>query len=77
MKGKNNRNWIATFDWLLKDTNMAKVLDDNYANTAPTAKTNYSGNNRVADQLDESYKMMAKWAQERAEKGGFADETGN
>lgn len=33
-----------------------------------------ASNNRVADQLDESYKMMAEWAQERAEKGGFADE---
>lgn len=31
-------------------------------------------NNRVADQLDESYKMMAEWAQERAEKGGCTDE---
>jgi hypothetical protein len=33
-----------------------------------------ASNNRVADQLDESYKMMAEWAQERAEKGGFTDE---
>ena len=33
-----------------------------------------ASNNRIADQLDESYKMMAEWAQERAEKGGFADE---
>ena len=33
-----------------------------------------ASNNRVADQLNESYKMMAEWAQERAEKGGFADE---
>ena len=33
-----------------------------------------ASNNRVAGQLDESYKMMAEWAQERAEKGGFADE---
>lgn len=30
LKGKNNRNWSATFDWLIKDTNMAKVLDGNY-----------------------------------------------
>ena len=30
LKGGNNRNWTATFDWLLKDTNMAKVLDGNY-----------------------------------------------
>lgn len=31
LKGANNRNWIATFDWLIKDVNMAKVLDGNYA----------------------------------------------
>lgn len=31
LKGKNDRNWQATFDWLLKDANMAKVLEGNYA----------------------------------------------
>lgn len=30
LKGKNNRNWSANFDWLIKDSNMAKVLDGNY-----------------------------------------------
>lgn len=30
LKGKNNRNWSANFDWLIKDANMAKVLDGNY-----------------------------------------------
>ena len=30
MKGANSRNWRATFDWLIKDSNMAKVLDGNY-----------------------------------------------
>lgn len=30
LKGKNNRNWSATFDWLIADANMAKVLDGNY-----------------------------------------------
>lgn len=30
MKGANSRNWRANFDWLLKDANMAKVLDGNY-----------------------------------------------
>jgi len=30
LKGSNDRNWTATFDWLIKDTNMAKVLDGNY-----------------------------------------------
>lgn len=31
LKGQNNRNWSANFDWLVKDANMAKVLDENYA----------------------------------------------
>lgn len=31
LKGSNNRNWTATFDWLIKDGNMAKVLEGNYA----------------------------------------------
>lgn len=30
LKGKNARNWVASFDWLIKDANMAKVLDGNY-----------------------------------------------
>lgn len=30
LKGQNNRNWSATFDWLITDANMAKVLDGNY-----------------------------------------------
>lgn len=30
LKGKNGRNWSATFDWLITDTAMAKVLDGNY-----------------------------------------------
>lgn len=30
LKGKNNREWRATFDWLIKDSNFAKVLDGNY-----------------------------------------------
>lgn len=30
LKGANDRNWSATFDWLIADRNMAKVLDGNY-----------------------------------------------
>ena len=30
LKGKNDRNWSANFDWILKDSNMAKILDGNY-----------------------------------------------
>jgi len=31
LKGQNNRNWQANFDWLIKDGNFAKVLDGNYS----------------------------------------------
>lgn len=30
LKGKNNRDWSATFDWLVCDSNMAKVLEGKY-----------------------------------------------
>lgn len=30
LKGKNNRNWSASLDWLLKDSSMAKVIEGNY-----------------------------------------------
>lgn len=32
LKGSNDRNWSATFDWLLKESNMVKVLEGNYDN---------------------------------------------
>lgn len=38
LKGKNNRNWSANFDWLIKDANMAKVLDGNYDDKGQAAK---------------------------------------
>lgn len=30
LKGANNRDWSANFDWIMNDTNMAKILDGNY-----------------------------------------------
>ena len=38
LKGSNSRNWSATFDWLIQDGNMAKVLDGNYQSREPTRK---------------------------------------
>ena len=39
LKGSNSRNWSANFDWLIKDSNMAKVLDGNYDNRISQTKT--------------------------------------
>lgn len=45
LKGANNRNWQANFDWLIKDSNFAKVLDGNYDDKKqtqqPKAKSEY------------------------------------
>lgn len=35
LKGANNRNWSANFDWLIKDANFAKVLEGNYSDNTP------------------------------------------
>ena len=32
LRGKNARNWTANFDWMIKDANIAKILDGNYDN---------------------------------------------
>lgn len=32
MKGSNNRNWVADFDWMLKDANIVKILEGKYTN---------------------------------------------
>ena len=31
LKGKNPKNWIATFDWLINPDNISKVLNGNYS----------------------------------------------
>lgn len=41
LKGKNSRNWMANFDWMLKDANFAKILDGNYDNKV-SKNTGYS-----------------------------------
>lgn len=47
LKGGNDRNWTATFDWLIKDANMAKVLDGNYDDKPQKGGTSngFNGNN--------------------------------
>lgn len=49
LTGKNDRNWTASFDWLIKDSNMAKVLDGAY-----TDRKSYSGRQTSGPQYDYS-----------------------
>ena len=48
LKGKNNRNWSATFDWLVADSNMAKVLDGNYMDRKSTKECDGDADRRPA-----------------------------
>ena len=61
LKGKNNRNWSANFDWMIKDANMTKILEGNYDNRSGAGQTKV---NKVAEELDEFYDMATRWAEE-------------
>ncbi len=56
LKGGNGRNWSANFDWLIKDSNMAKVLDGNYDNKSNPAAGK-------AQELNDFYAMAQNWAE--------------
>ena len=67
LKGQNDMNWTANFDWLIKDANMAKVLDGNYDNK-PRFNQDFNQDltkptNKVAEQLNSFYTMAASWAE--------------
>lgn len=55
LKGQNDRNWSATFDWLIKDSNMAKVLDGNYQDKRQEKEGIYNG------QTEESSCSIRLW----------------
>ena len=49
MTGDNQRNWVATFDWIIKPTNYIKVLEGNYLDKG--------GNKNGADTKDDQYDL--------------------
>lgn len=60
LKGANNKNWSANFDWLIQDANFVKTLDGNYANTTKKASTNNKFHN--FEQRDTDYdKLVASY----------------
>lgn len=67
LKGKNDRNWAANFDWLIADKNMAKVLEGNYADKGRRfgRKENLPGwfGNRELDE-DETNAIQAMLAED-------------
>ena len=74
LKGRNRRNWSATFDWLIADANMAKVLDGNYNNASGkpengAAEGRRGSPNRFRNfderQTDYDAMMMQEWGDEK------------
>ena len=56
LKGSNDRNWSANFDWLIADKNIAKVLEGNYADRGYRKKEKLPGWFEKRE-LDEDEKM--------------------
>lgn len=53
LKGKNSKDWSANFDWLMKDSNFAKVLDGNYGDRSVQKKG--SGKSYDMDEVKEMF----------------------
>ena len=51
LNGTNGRNWRANFDWIMKDANMAKILDGNYDNRGQAESGDYFSRNGIDDPL--------------------------
>ena len=51
LNGTNGRNWRANFDWIMKDANMAKILDGNYDNRGQAEGNDYFSRNGIDDPL--------------------------
>ena len=42
LKGENSRKWTAGFDWMIDETNIAKVLEGNYNDAYSQDKPSYN-----------------------------------
>lgn len=62
LTGKNDRKWLATFDWLIKADNMAKVLNGNFDNKKP--KKAYSEADKLFLSEDELLELVIKKSDE-------------
>lgn len=71
LKGANNRNWKADFDWLMSDRNMAKVLEGKYDNSN-ALKDNNSNNATVNN--NRTYTPNTKNQFNNFEQRNYSDE---
>lgn len=62
LKGRNDRNWTATFDWMIKDGNMAKILEGNYDDhdMGPGPRPTGGGRNNTGFQTSNPFLEMLR-----------------
>ena len=58
LKGANKNNWVADFDWIMKDQNMAKVLERKY-DREPNKQFNNSNYGDKPDALTQKLMSVA------------------
>ena len=81
LKGANNRNWMASFDWIISDSNLPKVLEGKYANRA--SPNGNSGKSQSMWGEDDFVAKVIRGETSLAEEGWFngmgkvVDERGN
>ena len=81
LKGTNNRNWMASFDWIISDSNLPKVLEGKYANRA--SPNGNSGKSQSMWGDDDFVAKVIRGETSLAEEGWFngmgkvVDERGN
>ena len=81
LKGANNRNWMASFDWIISDSNLPKVLEGKYANMA--SPNGNSGKSQSMWGDDDFVAKVIRGETSLAEEGWFngmgkvVDERGN
>ena len=66
LKGGNDRNWNADFDWIMTDRNLPRILEGKYNNKFEKPAVQQSRKNT---NLEAQYMMMAQWAQEEQNNG--------
>ena len=57
LKGNNSRNWSATFDWLINEQNMTKVLEGNYQNRQEE-NVHGTGDNQNRGSASDQYRKL-------------------
>lgn len=73
LNGRNNRTFVASFDWLMKPANFIKVLEGNYDDNL---NTNYNGNNKADIEKEQRAREVAEAISRRFAEDDAAQQAG-